>query len=144
LKACTEVHCGKTFGHYLAAVSRTKNKPMPYRSKIIDRKADELTLTPQAEGRQCYALCAPPVPDATLNLKPEWIRVPAAVRLSGIGRSSIYELIKANRIKSFSIRKRGSQHGSRLISYDSLVDYMETAYQNSLKISAHGESKAQN
>ena len=89
-------------------------------------------------------LCATPVPEATVNLKPEWIKVPAAVRLSGIGRSSIYELIKANRIKSFSIRKRGSQHGSRLISYDSLIDYMETAYQNSLKISAHGESKAQN
>ncbi len=76
-------------------------------------------------------LCATPGPEATLNLKPEWIKVPAAVRLSGIGRRSIYELIKDNRTKSFSNRKRGSQHGSRLISYDSLVDYMETAYQNS-------------
>ena len=117
---------------------------MPYKNQVLDRRADELTLTSQAEGRQCHVLCATPGPEATLNLKPEWIKVPAAVRLSGIGRSSIYELIKANRIKSFSIRKRGSQHGSRLISYDSLIDYMETAYQNSLKISAHGESKAQN
>ena len=114
---------------------------MPYKNQIIDRRADELALTSQEEGGQCYALCTPPVADATLNLKPEWIKVPAAVRLSGIGRSSIYELIKANRIKSFSKRKRGSQHGSRLISYDSLVDYMETAYQNSLKISADKKQK---
>jgi predicted DNA-binding transcriptional regulator AlpA len=62
------------------------------------------------------------------NLKIEWIRVPDAVRISGICRSAIYELIKTGAIKSFSHRKRGKILGQRLISYDSLVDYLERAY----------------
>ena len=116
-----------------------KSKPMAYQNQTIDTKANELTLTLQGERRHSYALCYQPGPDAAYNLKPEWLKVPDAVRVSGLGRSTIYNLIKLNKIKSFSNRQRGAQRGSRFISYDSLVGYMEAAYQNSLS-----ESKIQN
>ncbi len=67
----------------------------------------------------------------TLGLKPEWIRVPEAVRVSGMSRSSLYELIASGKIKSFSNRQRGAIRGIRLISYDSLMGYLELAYQQS-------------
>lgn len=57
--------------------------------------------------------------------KPEWLRVPEAVRLFGLGRSYLYELIGAGSIRSTSIRRRGALRGIRLISYDSLVAYIE-------------------
>ena len=65
-------------------------------------------------------------------IKPEWIRVPEAVKVSGLSRSSIYELIASGKIKSFSNRARGSQRGIRLISYDSLLGFLEDAYLASL------------
>lgn len=61
-------------------------------------------------------------------IKPEWIRVPDAVRISGLSRSTIYELIASDAIKSFSNRQRGAQRGARLINYDSLLDYLDSAY----------------
>jgi len=72
-----------------------------------------------------------PAAASTLPLKPEWIRVPEAVRVSGISRSSLYELIASGKIKSFSNRHRGAVRGIRLISYDSLMAYLERAYQQS-------------
>jgi len=69
-------------------------------------------------------------------IKPEWIRVPEAVKVSGLSRSSIYELIASSKIKSFSNRARGSQRGSRLISYDSLLGFLEDAYLDSLESAA--------
>jgi len=65
-------------------------------------------------------------------IKPEWVRVPEAVKVSGLSRSSIYELIASGKIKSFSNRARGSQRGIRLISYDSLLGFLEDAYLASL------------
>ena len=67
------------------------------------------------------------------EIKPEWIRIPDAVRISGICRSAIYELINSGAIKSFSHRKRGKVLGQRLISYDSLVSYLTHACEASLK-----------
>lgn len=59
--------------------------------------------------------------DAT---KPEWIRPKTAVRIFGIGRSKLYELIASGAIKSVSMRQRGAKHGTRLISYHSLDLYL--------------------
>jgi hypothetical protein len=61
------------------------------------------------------------------HIKPEWIRLPEAVRVSGLCKSSIWELIMAGKIKSFSHRKRGAVRGQRLISYDSLLSYLNAA-----------------
>ena len=108
---------------------------MAYKNKIIDRKASDLNLTVQGERHHFYTHSNELQPNAPHNLKPEWLKVPDAVRVFGLGRSTIYNLIKANKIKSFSKRQRGALRGTRLISYDSLVEHLEAEYQNSLKAS---------
>jgi hypothetical protein len=59
-------------------------------------------------------------------MKPEWLRVPDAIRVSGIGRSTLYDLISSGSVKSALLRKRGRQRGIRLISYDSLLAHIES------------------
>ena len=59
-------------------------------------------------------------------IKPEWLRVHHVPAIFGIGRSKLYELIAEGRIKSASLRKRGQMNGTRLISYDSLAEYIES------------------
>ncbi len=58
--------------------------------------------------------------------KPEWLRIPEAVRLFGISRSTLYTLIQDGKIKSASIRHRGALRGIRLISFDSLAAFVES------------------
>ncbi|MEJ6578435.1 MAG: hypothetical protein QNL33_18010 [Akkermansiaceae bacterium] len=58
------------------------------------------------------------------TIKPEWLRIPLAIKTFGIGRTKLYELINSKAIKSASIRKRGQIKGTRLISFDSLNDYL--------------------
>jgi len=61
------------------------------------------------------------------NLKPEWLRVPQAVRIFGISRSALYEWIAAGRIRSTCIRKRDAVRGVRLIHFDSLAAFVDQA-----------------
>jgi hypothetical protein len=68
---------------------------------------------------QGIGACAP-------MMKPEWLRIPDAIRVSGIGRSTLYQLISSGSIKSVLIRKRGCQRGIRLISADSLRAYIQS------------------
>ena len=56
---------------------------------------------------------------------PEWLRIPEAVRRFGLGRSTIYELIRNREIKTALIRKRGNTRGIRIISTDSLRAFVE-------------------
>jgi len=58
--------------------------------------------------------------------KPEWLRPRDAVRIFGLGRSKLYELIATGAIKSVSLRARGQKHGTRVISFDSLAAYLES------------------
>lgn len=72
-----------------------------------------------------------PKPDGT---RPEWLRLPKGrCPFTGLSRSTLYELVgetKANgyrpQVKSIVIRKRGAARGIRLISYDSLMAYLES------------------
>jgi Helix-turn-helix domain len=57
--------------------------------------------------------------------KPEWVRIPEATRIFGIGRSTLYVLIGEGKVKSCSLRKRGAIRGIRLLSYDSLAAFIE-------------------
>jgi len=63
---------------------------------------------------------------ASPSLKPEWLRLPDASRMSGIGRSSLYILIKEGKIKSVCLRKRNSIRGIRLVNADSLSAFIES------------------
>jgi hypothetical protein len=60
------------------------------------------------------------------DTKPVWIRVPEATRLFGVGRSRLYEEIRDGKIRSRVLKKRrDSQRGIRLISYDSLAQLID-------------------
>ena len=66
-------------------------------------------------------------PISTLKLlKPEWFRVPDAIRVSGISRSSLYTLIKEGKVKSVCLRKRNCIRGIRLVNADSLSAFIES------------------
>jgi hypothetical protein len=56
---------------------------------------------------------------------PEWIRLAEATRRFGISRSKFYELIADRKIKSFCLRERNKIKGIRLISYDSICEFLE-------------------
>lgn len=62
----------------------------------------------------------------TPPIKPEWLRLPQATSIFGIGRTKLYELIGSGKIKTVSMRERGQTRGTRLISYDSLAAYIES------------------
>jgi helix-turn-helix protein len=64
-------------------------------------------------------------PPIQTKQRPEWLRVDDTVKLFGISRSKIYELIADRRIKSFCLRERGKIKGIRLISYDALREFLE-------------------
>lgn len=57
-----------------------------------------------------------------------WLRIPEAVRTRGIGRSTIYLLIREGKIKSRVVKaRRDNVRGIRLISADSLDAFIELA-----------------
>ena len=62
---------------------------------------------------------------ASTYIKPEWLRVPEAILVSGLCRSAIYELIADGRLESFSHSQKGAKRGVRLISYDSLIQFLD-------------------
>ena len=63
--------------------------------------------------------------ELTKTVKPELIRVDNATEIFGIKRTKLYELMACGEIKAFSLRKRGQIKGTRLISYDSLIAFIE-------------------
>lgn len=64
-------------------------------------------------------------PESGHALEPSWIRISQAVRLSGLSRSKLYELMKAGRLRNSSLAEEGQTKGTRLISYRSLMDLIE-------------------
>jgi len=59
-------------------------------------------------------------------LQPEWVRIPDAMKFSGIGRSRLYELIESGKIRSVCLRKREKLRGIRLVSIRSLRDFIDS------------------
>ena len=65
----------------------------------------------------------------------QWLRIPDAIRASGICRSSLYGLMRENKIRSVSLRPSNGAKGLRLINAESLNSYIEskeTPYSESL------------
>ncbi|MCB1098503.1 MAG: helix-turn-helix domain-containing protein [Verrucomicrobiae bacterium] len=62
--------------------------------------------------------------DQDHEVRPEWLRIPEAIKRFGMSRTKLYELISEGDIRSVSLRKRGQIRGTRLISYDSMCDYL--------------------
>jgi hypothetical protein len=60
----------------------------------------------------------------TLNLR--WIRIPAAVKYSGLSRWRLYELLSEGKIRSICVKsQKWSQRGVRLIDRESIDLFME-------------------
>lgn len=55
---------------------------------------------------------------------PEFVSVRDAVKLFGIGQSSLYALMTSGTVQSHLIRKPGNQSGRRLVSTTSLRAYV--------------------
>ena len=62
--------------------------------------------------------------------KAEFLRLPDVERLFGLKRSFVYKLERDGLLKTVTIRPRGSKHGVKLISTDSirtLIDHQREA-----------------
>lgn len=71
-------------------------------------------------------LTAAPIqePGANGSITPEFIRVPDVERIFGVKRGHCYALIGAGAVKSVCLRKPGARTGVRLVSYQSVRDYL--------------------
>ena len=60
-----------------------------------------------------------------VTLNPRWLRIPAAVKYSGLSRSKLYELLSEKRIKSICVKARkGGARGVRLLDRESIDSFM--------------------
>ena len=57
--------------------------------------------------------------------RPEWSDARTVQHVFGIGRSTLYRLAEAGRIKTVSLRERGNARGKRLFSMDSIAELLE-------------------
>jgi len=62
-----------------------------------------------------------------VTLNPRWLRIPGAVKYSGLSRSRLYELLAEGRIKSICLKSHtGAVRGVRLIDRESIDLFMES------------------
>jgi hypothetical protein len=59
-------------------------------------------------------------------LKPQWLRIPAAMRVSALSRNQIFKGIVTGQIRSKHLRSPGAKKGVRLINFDSLMAFIES------------------
>jgi hypothetical protein len=62
-------------------------------------------------------------------LMPHWLRLAQVPYYYGLGRSTVYSLIKRGLIKSVSVTKKNTVRGCRLISAQSIDHYLSTLQQ---------------
>jgi hypothetical protein len=56
---------------------------------------------------------------------PEWIDAREAKRIFCLGKTTLYNLADAGRIRTSSLRERGKKRGKRLFSYESIKQVIE-------------------
>jgi hypothetical protein len=61
-----------------------------------------------------------------VTLNPRWLRIPSAVKYSGLSRSRLYELVAEGSIKSICLKShRDALRGVRLVDRKSIDLFME-------------------
>lgn len=65
-------------------------------------------------------------PSNTTTPAPEWLRVSEACKYSRLSKPKLYDLMNRQLIKSVSLRERGQIKGTRLVSFDSLRQFLES------------------
>ena len=62
-----------------------------------------------------------------VTLNPRWLRIPSAVKYSGLSRSRLYELLAQGRIKSICLKGHQSAvRGVRLVDRESIDLFMQS------------------
>ena len=60
-----------------------------------------------------------------VTLNPRWLRIPAAVKYSGVSRSRLYELLSERKIRSICLKShKGAERGVRLLDRESIDTFM--------------------
>jgi hypothetical protein len=59
------------------------------------------------------------------GMRPEYLRLPGATRLTGLSRTQLFAAINAG-VKSIHFKRPGAKKGIRLIHVQSLLDYIES------------------
>ena len=102
-------------------------------ARLLAKEFSEGAWAPTIEPLPLPQLEAPQAPPKPGEKNPEWIRLPTKGKCpyTGLSRSSLYNLVGANAsnnhrppVKSIVLRRRGAARGVRLISYDSLMEYI--------------------
>lgn len=57
---------------------------------------------------------------------PEWLRVKEACDYARVSKPTIYDWMNRGWIKNVSLRQRGQVKGTRLVSFDSLRNFLES------------------
>ncbi len=66
-------------------------------------------------------------PSTETNALPrEWLRIKEACEFSRVSKPKLYDLINRGLVKSFSLKERGQIKGTRLVSFDSLRDFLRS------------------
>jgi hypothetical protein len=60
------------------------------------------------------------------TLQPRWMKVPAAVRYSGLSRASLYILLASGEIRSASVRFKGKARGIRIVDRESIDEFLSS------------------
>ena len=58
-------------------------------------------------------------------MRPEWLRIPAACRISGLSRTQIFYALASKAIESRHLKRPGAKKGIRLIRLSSLLAYID-------------------
>ena len=56
----------------------------------------------------------------------KWLRLPQVITYCGLSRTKIFQLAKANKITSVSLREEGMTKATRLFLKDSIDSYIES------------------
>ena len=60
-----------------------------------------------------------------VTLNPRWLRIPAAVKYSGLSRSKLYELLAEGKIRSICLKShKAAERGMRLLDRESIDTFM--------------------
>src|ERR1700730_17930567 len=74
-----------------------------------------------------------------VTLNPRWLRIPSAVKYSGLSRSRLYELLAQGRIKSICLKSRsGALRGVRLIDRKPVDLFLESLQEGASRLPAVG------
>jgi hypothetical protein len=72
-----------------------------------------------------------------VTLNPRWLRIPSAVKYSGLSRSRLYELLAQEGIKSICLKSHnGALRGVRLVDRESIDIFMESLQEVVSRLSA--------